>query len=87
VTVSKPVLIISGYIINDDEGRAEINELLQATDEDPEFSRHFELIRPSFNDTDFKGFRVRAFSAEYEIKREKPEAEETGEAGSEGAAQ
>ncbi len=67
VTVQRPVLEIKGYIINDAEGRANVNELLQATTDDPEFSANFELFRPSFEDTVFNGFNVRAFSAEYEI--------------------
>lgn len=76
VTVSKPILEISGYIVNDEQGRAEINQLLQATAEDPEFSANFELLRPGFNDTDFNGYKVRAFTAEYEIKTVKVEKEE-----------
>lgn len=72
VTVQKPVLEIRGYIINDEEGRANVNELLQATTEDPEFSANFELFRPSIEDTDFNGFNVRAFTAEFEIKSGAP---------------
>lgn len=67
ITVQRPVLEIKGYIINDAEGRANVNELLQATTDDPEFSANFELFRPSFEDTVFNGFNVRAFTAEYEI--------------------
>jgi len=66
-TVQKPVLEISGYIINDEEGRANLNELLQATTEDPEFNANFELFRPSIEDTEFNGFNVRGFTAEFEI--------------------
>ena len=66
-TVQKPVLEISGYIINDEEGRANLNELLQATTEYPEFNANFELFRPSIEDTEFNGFNVRGFTAEFEI--------------------
>lgn len=68
VNVTRSVLEVKGYIINDEEGRANVNELLQATADDPEFSANFELFRPSIEDTVFNGFNVRAFSAEYEIK-------------------
>jgi len=66
--VSRPVLEIQGYVTTDQEGRANVYELMDNTTNDPEFSRHFELFRPRIEDTQFEDFNVRGFTLEYTIE-------------------
>lgn len=66
--VPRPVFEISGYVINDEEGRSTINPLVDNLNADEDFSDHFELITPSFEDTEFAGYEVRGFTLEYLIK-------------------
>jgi Tfp pilus assembly protein PilN len=67
VQVEKPVLVIEGYATADDTGRYDINPLIAATEQDPEFASMFELEPPSFQDTQFDDFPVRKFTFEYVI--------------------
>lgn len=66
--VPRPVLEISGYVINDEEGRGNINPLVDNLNEDEGFSDHFEIITTRLSDTEFNGFNVRGFTLEYLIK-------------------
>lgn len=67
-TVKRPVLEVSGYIINDEQGRANLYQLLNNTSADPSFSQHFEIFSPDIVDTEFEGFMVRSFTLQYLIK-------------------
>jgi len=67
--VRRPVLIVSGYVIPNEQGLAHFNTLSLNTTEDPEFSRHFVLFRPNMEDTEFDGYFVRSFSLEYLIQQ------------------
>lgn len=67
VQVEKPVLVIEGYATADDTGRYDINPLIAATEQDPEFASMFQLEPPSFQDTEFEDHAVRRFTFEYVI--------------------
>jgi Tfp pilus assembly protein PilN len=66
--VPRPILEISGYVINDEEGRSTINPLVDNLNEDEDFTNHFEIITTSLEDTEFNGYDVRGFTLEYLIK-------------------
>jgi len=68
--VPRPVLEISGYVINDEQGERQITPLLENADRSEEFGKDFSLLRPRIEDTEFKGYPVRGFTVEYEIRRE-----------------
>jgi predicted RNA-binding protein len=76
--IKVPVLEISGYVINDENGESRIAPLTESTAEDPEFSSMFVLNRPQLEDTEFEGYSVRGFTLEYLIQRGNTEAEEGG---------
>ena len=68
INIRVPVLEVSGYVINDDGGLANVNPLMQATTTDPDFSKHFELDNLSkMEDTEYKGFAVRSFTLQYKV--------------------
>ena len=66
--VKRRVLQVSGYVIRDESGRAQISPLLAATTEDEEFSRDFSLEPPEYEDTEFNGTSVRGFTLKYVIR-------------------
>ncbi len=69
ITVQRPVLEISGYVIADEQGERQISPLLDKTTEPgSDFARDFTLLRPRIEDTEYKGFSVRGFTLEYLIE-------------------
>jgi hypothetical protein len=78
VRVDRPVLRLKGYVISVDGERPTISPLTLATEEDPEFSRRFQLLTTSFADTTFETFPVRSFTLEYSIEFPRTAAEEAG---------
>lgn len=77
VNVSVPVLEVSGYVVNDDTGTANVAPLSDATSRDPEFAQHFKFDNVSkLEDTLYKEFTVRSFTLQYKIQvAEKPTVE------------
>lgn len=69
VTVRRPVLELSGYVIEGPDGGSDINPLTFKMQEDPEFSKTFQLDLPKFQDTEFDGYKVREFTLEYLINK------------------
>ncbi len=67
-TIRRPVLEISGYVINDEQGESKIYPLTEKTTTDPDFKKMFTLLRPRVDDTEFAGFAVRGFTLEYQIE-------------------
>lgn len=68
VNVKVPVLEVSGYVVSDATGTANVAPLSEATSTDPEFSKHFKFDNVSkLEDTDYKGFTVRSFTLQYTI--------------------
>ncbi len=69
--VKRPVLEVSGYVINDEQGEAQIYPLTERTTDpavDPEFVDQFTLLRPRVDFGEFNGFAVREFTLEYLIE-------------------
>ena len=69
VSVSKPVLTVSGYVIPGVEGTSDMSLLAENFAQDEEFASLFEIDKPSFEDTTFgdSGIPVRKFQIEYII--------------------
>ncbi len=67
VVVKRPVLVVSGYAIEDEEGNRSVYPLTSATQTDPGFAAVFDFLSPAIEDTQFEGYQVRAFSLEYLI--------------------
>jgi len=65
--VKRPLLEISGYVINDEQGVNSIYPLTVATTQEPSFSKLFTLDSPQITDSEFNGFSVRGFVLEYKI--------------------
>ena len=65
--VRKPVLQVSGYVINDEQGQSVVHPFVEQTDDDPEFSKQFTLLPSRLEDTEFAGFPVRGFTLTYLI--------------------
>jgi hypothetical protein len=70
VTVEKPILVLKGYVAGDEEGLKDVNQILFATENDPEFSSLFRLEPPMFFDTEFDGYAVKGFTLQYVIELE-----------------
>lgn len=67
--INVPILEVSGYVINDKNGVANVAPLSEATSRDPEFAKHFAFDNVSkLEDTEFKGFAVRSFTLQYKIQ-------------------
>lgn len=69
VTVRRPVLELSGYVIEGQDGTSDINPLTFNMQDDAEFSSVFQLDLPKFQDTEFEGYKVREFTLEYLINQ------------------
>lgn len=67
IRVKKPVLQVSGYVINDEEGNSVVAPLMEKTENDPAFSEQFTLYNPRLEDTEFQGFPARGFQLLYLI--------------------
>ena len=63
--VRRSVLEVSGYVINDPQGQAQISPLTNSLANDAEFASLFRIMRPQIQDTEFDGYRVRSFTLEY----------------------
>ncbi len=69
--VKRPILEITGYVINDEHGERQISPLIENTtnpEKAPNFVKQFTLMRPRIEDTEFGGFSVRKFTLEYLIE-------------------
>ena len=63
----RPVLQVSGYAVNDEEGIKSVEPLAQRTSEDLDFSTKFELLPATTSDTLFGEYPVRSFTLQYWI--------------------
>lgn len=68
--VNRPILRLSGYVIDSSDGRQDVSPLTDALTTDPEFSKMFQLEQPSFSTTEFKGYPVKKFTLEFLITAE-----------------
>ncbi len=67
VQVSRPILRLSGYVIDSPDGNQDVSPLTDALTEDEEFSSLFQLEQPSFSSDEFEGFPVKRFTLEFLI--------------------
>lgn len=65
--VKRPILEISGYVINDENGVNSIYPLTVATTQDEAFASLFTLDSPQITDSEYNGYSVRGFVLEYRI--------------------
>ncbi|MBX3178040.1 MAG: hypothetical protein KF886_11805 [Candidatus Hydrogenedentes bacterium] len=65
--IRRPMLEVSGYVINDEQGVNSVATLTQKTAEDPDFSSMFILDSPQITDSEYNGYSVRGFTLEYRI--------------------
>lgn len=65
--VKRPVLEISGYVINNEQGSNHITPLTYNTTQDEAFARLFVLDSPQITDDVYNGYSVRGFVLEYNI--------------------
>jgi len=66
-TVQRPILKVSGYVVETESLRKDVNPLMDATTADPEFASLFRLEPSSFRDTEFEDFPVRKFTLDFLI--------------------
>jgi hypothetical protein len=66
-TVQRPILKVSGYVVETETARKDVNPLMDATTLDPEFASLFRLEPSSFRDTEFEDFPVRYFTLDFLI--------------------
>jgi hypothetical protein len=67
IQVTRPILRVSGYITNSEDGTQDLGPLTDALTSDPEFSKTFQLEQPSFENAQFEGFDVKKFTLEFLI--------------------
>lgn len=76
IPVVKPILRLEGYIVRlvTDQGELamDVNPLMRAMENDPDFSEMFRLEPPSFTDTMFQNHPVRKFTLECVIQGRGP---------------
>jgi len=65
--VRKPVLQVSGYVMNDEQGQSVVHPFVERTDDDPQFNEQFTLLPSRLEDTEFNGIPVRGFTLTYLI--------------------
>ncbi len=65
ISVSKPILTVSGYVVATEETGVSMSPFARATEQDEEFSSLFQLETSSLKDTEFEEYPVREFSLEY----------------------
>lgn len=68
VTVPRPILKVSGYVIDTPELRADVGQFALAVEQNSEISQTFELKSPSIKDTTFENYAVKSFTCEFLIK-------------------
>ena len=66
-TVQRPILKVSGYVVETETARKDVNPLMDAVTADPEFASLFRLEPSSFRDTEFEDFPVRKFALDFLI--------------------
>ncbi|HUW60198.1 MAG TPA: hypothetical protein VMZ06_04255 [Candidatus Bathyarchaeia archaeon] len=69
ITVRRPILELTGYVIEGADGTSDINPLTYNMQDDQEFSGIFQLDLPKFQDTLFESYKVRGFTLEYLINQ------------------
>jgi hypothetical protein len=67
VQIQRPILRLSGYVIDSPDGRQDVSPLTDALTQDAEFSSMFQLEQPSFSSDEFEGFPVKRFTLEFLI--------------------
>ncbi len=67
--IDRPVLSLTGYVIPGNDGQASVSPFTLLTENDPEFSKLFQLELSTFKDTMFEEVSVREFKLEYVIRR------------------
>ncbi len=65
--VQRPILRVSGYVVESPDGSQDVSPLTDALTTDPEFTSMFQLEPPSFQNTEFEGFPVKKFTLEFLI--------------------
>lgn len=70
VSITKPILRVTGYVVAGADGRSDVSPLTDALSSDPEFVKMFQMEPPSFSDTEFEGFPVKKFTLEFQIAPE-----------------
>jgi hypothetical protein len=70
VSITKPILRVTGFVVADASGRSDVSPLTDALSTDPEFVKMFQMEPPSFSDTEFEGFPVKKFTLEFQIAPE-----------------
>ena len=65
--VTRSILEVSGYAIDDESGLSSTATLASNTTSDPDFSKVFQLYTSRITDTEFDGYPVREFIFEYVI--------------------
>lgn len=70
VSITKPILRVTGYVVAGADGRSDVSPLTDALSSDPEFAKMFQMEPPSFSDTEFEGFPVKKFTLEFQIAPE-----------------
>ncbi|MBX7257483.1 MAG: hypothetical protein K1Y02_14055 [Candidatus Hydrogenedentes bacterium] len=66
-TVNRPILRVSGYVVEAADGSQDVSPLTDALTTDPEFTSLFQLDSPSFQNTEFEDFPVKKFTLEFLI--------------------
>lgn len=66
-TVNRPILRVSGYVVEASDGSQDVSPLTDALTTDPEFTSLFQLDSPSFQNTEFEDFPVKKFTLEFLI--------------------
>jgi hypothetical protein len=69
ITVQRPYLVVSGYVVEDMMGERDVYTLVDATVRDEPFAAMFEVESPTLSDDSFEGYAVKTFTLEYAIKR------------------
>lgn len=67
VTIQRSMLKVSGYVIEGPDGSNDVSPFALATEQDPEFSKLFQIETSSLKDMDFEGYSVKSFTLEYRI--------------------
>jgi len=66
-TIQRRLLVVSGMVIQGEEGK-DVSPLVQALEEDPEFSELFEMEPLAWSDTFIDGVPVRSFTMRFVIR-------------------
>jgi len=86
ITVDRPILKVTGFVVTGADGTDDVNPLLLATDKDDEFSKLFQLETLNLEFKEFDGRLIRSFAIEYLIQQEDEKAKEAKKAAENAAA-